>query len=206
MTGAAIIFFAYIGFDQAATTAQEARDPQRTVPIGILAALVIATVLYVVMAAVMTGMVPYGAAQRGGAGRGGARCASRALLAGSPGQDRRDHGDDLGDPDVAPRPAAHLHGDVARRAALAGDGARASEISHPAHRHGDHRCGRGRHRGDFPARRARRADLHRHPARLRGSLRRRAGAALHLARHPTAVPGAGGVAHLHRGRASCVSA
>ena len=60
MTGAAIIFFAYIGFDQAATTAQEARDPQRTVPIGILAALVIATVLYVVMAAVMTGMVPYG--------------------------------------------------------------------------------------------------------------------------------------------------
>ena len=45
MTGAAIIFFAYIGFDQAATTAQEARDPQRTVPIGILAALVIATVL-----------------------------------------------------------------------------------------------------------------------------------------------------------------
>jgi APA family basic amino acid/polyamine antiporter len=59
MTGAAIIFFAYIGFDQAATTAQEARDPQRTVPLGILAALIIATVLYVVMAAVMTGMVPW---------------------------------------------------------------------------------------------------------------------------------------------------
>jgi APA family basic amino acid/polyamine antiporter len=59
MTGAAIIFFAYIGFDQAATTAQEARNPQRTVPLGILAALVIATVLYVVMAAVMTGMVHY---------------------------------------------------------------------------------------------------------------------------------------------------
>jgi APA family basic amino acid/polyamine antiporter len=57
--GAAIIFFAYIGFDQAATTAQEARNPQRDLPIGIIAALLISTFLYVVMAAVMTGMVPY---------------------------------------------------------------------------------------------------------------------------------------------------
>lgn len=59
MQGAAIIFFAYIGFDQAATTAQEARNPQRDLPIGIIAALLISTVLYVVMAAVMTGMVSY---------------------------------------------------------------------------------------------------------------------------------------------------
>jgi APA family basic amino acid/polyamine antiporter len=59
MQGAAIIFFAYIGFDQAATTAQEARDPQRDVPWGIIAALLISTTLYVAMAAVMTGMVSY---------------------------------------------------------------------------------------------------------------------------------------------------
>ena len=59
MQGAAIIFFAYIGFDTAATTAQEARNPQRDVPAGIIAALLISTVLYVVMAAVMTGMVSY---------------------------------------------------------------------------------------------------------------------------------------------------
>jgi APA family basic amino acid/polyamine antiporter len=59
LTGAAIIFFAYIGFDTAATTAQEARNPQRDVPIGIIAALVISTVLYVGMGAVMTGMVHY---------------------------------------------------------------------------------------------------------------------------------------------------
>jgi APA family basic amino acid/polyamine antiporter len=59
MQGAAIIFFAYIGFDQAATTAQEARNPQRDVPIGIISALIIATTLYVVMSAVMTGMVSY---------------------------------------------------------------------------------------------------------------------------------------------------
>jgi APA family basic amino acid/polyamine antiporter len=59
LTGAAIIFFAYIGFDTAATTAQEARNPQRDVPTGIIAALLISTVLYVAMAAVMTGMVGY---------------------------------------------------------------------------------------------------------------------------------------------------
>ena len=59
MQGAAIIFFAYIGFDQAATTAQEARNPQRDVPWGIIAALLISTVLYVLMSAVMTGMVSY---------------------------------------------------------------------------------------------------------------------------------------------------
>jgi APA family basic amino acid/polyamine antiporter len=59
LQGAAIIFFAYIGFDQAATTAQEARNPQRDVPWGIMAALGISTLLYVAMAAVMTGMVPY---------------------------------------------------------------------------------------------------------------------------------------------------
>ena len=59
LQGAAIIFFAYIGFDQAATTAQEARNPQRDVPWGIMAALGISTALYVAMAAVMTGMVSY---------------------------------------------------------------------------------------------------------------------------------------------------
>ena len=59
MQGAAIIFFAYIGFDQAATTAQEARNPQRDVPWGIIAALLISTTLYVLMSAVMTGMVSY---------------------------------------------------------------------------------------------------------------------------------------------------
>jgi len=59
LQGAAIIFFAYIGFDQAATTAQEARNPQRDVPWGIIAALLISTVLYIAMSAVMTGMVSY---------------------------------------------------------------------------------------------------------------------------------------------------
>jgi APA family basic amino acid/polyamine antiporter len=56
---AGIIFFAYIGFDAVSTAAQEARNPQRDMPIGILASLAVCTVLYVVVAAVLTGMVHY---------------------------------------------------------------------------------------------------------------------------------------------------
>jgi APA family basic amino acid/polyamine antiporter len=57
--GAAIIFFAYIGFDAVSTAAEEAEDPQRTVPIGIIASLIVCTVLYIATAAVLTGMVPW---------------------------------------------------------------------------------------------------------------------------------------------------
>ena len=56
---AAIIFFAYVGFDAVSTTAEEAKNPQRDVPIGILASLAICTLLYVAVAAVLTGIVPY---------------------------------------------------------------------------------------------------------------------------------------------------
>jgi len=57
--GAAIVFFAYIGFDAASTTAEEAKNPQRDLPIGIIGALVISTALYIMAAVVLTGMVPY---------------------------------------------------------------------------------------------------------------------------------------------------
>jgi APA family basic amino acid/polyamine antiporter len=59
LAGAAIIFFAYIGFDSVSTHAEEARRPSRDVPIGIIASLVICTVLYIAVVAVLTGMVPY---------------------------------------------------------------------------------------------------------------------------------------------------
>lgn len=59
MSGAAIVFFAYIGFDAVSTTAEETRNPQRDMPIGIIASLIICTVLYVLMAAVITGMRTY---------------------------------------------------------------------------------------------------------------------------------------------------
>lgn len=57
--GAAYIFFAYIGFDAVSTTAQEAKNPQRDLPIGIIASLAVCTVLYILVAAVLTGMVPW---------------------------------------------------------------------------------------------------------------------------------------------------
>ena len=57
--GAAIVFFAYIGFDAISTAAEETKNPQRNLPIGILGGLAICTVIYVIIGAVLTGMVPY---------------------------------------------------------------------------------------------------------------------------------------------------
>jgi APA family basic amino acid/polyamine antiporter len=57
--GAAYIFFAYIGFDAVSTTAQEAKNPQRDLPIGIIASLLVCTALYISVAAILTGMVPW---------------------------------------------------------------------------------------------------------------------------------------------------
>jgi basic amino acid/polyamine antiporter, APA family len=57
--GAAIVFFAYIGFDAISTAAEETRDPQRNLPIGILGGLAICTLIYVFVGVVLTGMVPY---------------------------------------------------------------------------------------------------------------------------------------------------
>src|SRR4029077_2674381 len=57
--GAAIVFFAYIGFDAISTAAEETRNPQRNLPIGIMGGLAICTVIYVIVGAVLTGMVPY---------------------------------------------------------------------------------------------------------------------------------------------------
>ena len=59
LQGAGIIFFSYVGFDTASTTALEARNPQRDLPIGIIGALLISAVLYVAMSTVLTGMVPF---------------------------------------------------------------------------------------------------------------------------------------------------
>jgi basic amino acid/polyamine antiporter, APA family len=59
LRGAGVIFFAYIGFDAVSTAAQEARNPQRDMPIGILGSLVLCTILYVLVSGVMVGLVPY---------------------------------------------------------------------------------------------------------------------------------------------------
>ena len=59
LKGSAYIFFAYIGFDSVSTHAEEAKNPQRDVPIAIIASLALCTLLYILVAAVLTGMVPY---------------------------------------------------------------------------------------------------------------------------------------------------
>src|SRR2546423_2615623 len=59
MTGAGIVFFAYIGFDAVSTAAQETKNPQRDMPIGIIGSLLICTVLYIIVSAIATGVVPY---------------------------------------------------------------------------------------------------------------------------------------------------
>jgi basic amino acid/polyamine antiporter, APA family len=59
LTGVSAVFFAYIGFDAISTTAEETKDPQRTLPLSMIYSLVICTVLYVAIALVLTGMVPY---------------------------------------------------------------------------------------------------------------------------------------------------
>ncbi|HEU4833475.1 MAG TPA: amino acid permease [Pyrinomonadaceae bacterium] len=70
-TGAAVVFFAYIGFDAVSTVAEETKNPTRDLPIGIIASLIICTILYVLVAGMFTGMVPWEtvrswtAAQRG---------------------------------------------------------------------------------------------------------------------------------------------
>jgi len=59
LTGGSIIFFTYIGFDSVSTAAEEAKNPQRDLPIGIIATLIICTLLYVAVAVVLTGLVPW---------------------------------------------------------------------------------------------------------------------------------------------------
>ena len=59
VAGAGIVFFAYIGFDAVSTAAQEAKNPQRDMPIGIIGSLLVCTILYIVVAAIETGVLPY---------------------------------------------------------------------------------------------------------------------------------------------------
>lgn len=59
MMGAGVVFFAYIGFDAVSTAAQEARNPQRDMPIGIITSLIVCTVLYILVSVIATGVLPY---------------------------------------------------------------------------------------------------------------------------------------------------
>ena len=144
--GAAVVFFAYIGFDAVSTAAQEAKNPQRDMPIGILGSLVICTVLYVAVGFVLTGIVAYDKLNVLGSDRGGHRC-GRAQLSVADHQTRHCSRPDLGHPGHAARAVARLLFDGARRPAAAGRRPGASAIPHAVRDHDRHR-----HRGDDPRR------------------------------------------------------
>lgn len=59
LAGASLVFFAYVGFDAVSTAVEEAKDPQRDVPIGIIASLTFCTVIYIIVSGLLTGIVPY---------------------------------------------------------------------------------------------------------------------------------------------------
>ena len=128
--GAAIVFFAYIGFDAISTAAEETRNPQRNLPIGILGGLAICTVIYVVVGIVLTGMVPY---QELAVADPLARALEIAgLHARRLDRGARRRGLDVGGAARVPvRAAAHLLRDGARRPAAGVGGARRSEDPHP---------------------------------------------------------------------------
>ena len=102
LTGGSIIFFTYIGFDSVSTAAEEARNPQRDLPIGIIATLIVCTVLYIAVAVVLTGIVPWQTLIDDAAPvvnsmkqAGGAHQVAPAALDRAGGAVRRDDGHDL---------------------------------------------------------------------------------------------------------------
>ncbi len=177
MSGAAIVFFAFIGFDAVSTTAEETRNPQRDMPIGIIASLIICTVLYVLMAAVLTGIKEIHdlCGRRGG---GCYRFREQTVGAGT-GKRGRARRDDFSVARVSAWAATNFHGDGTRRFIAAILRQNSSALPHTAH-HDDLDWSGCRCRSDgYKHRRARRPDEHRHALRVHFSLSRRQRTAPH---------------------------
>ncbi|MBS1201309.1 MAG: amino acid permease [Proteobacteria bacterium] len=178
--GASIVFFAYIGFDAVSTAAQEAKNPQRDMPIGILGSLAICTVLYMAVAAVLTGMLPFRML-------GTAKPVATALEA-YPSLLWLKTLVEIGAIAGLSSAAAHLLHHVARRPDTAPVCPRASRVPDPARRHRGgrrHRCDAGRiaaHR--YPGR----PGLDGHAARIRYRLRRGADPEAHAPAGDATLP------------------
>ena len=200
LRGAGVIFFAYIGFDAVSTAAQEAKHPQRDMPIGIFASLIICTVLYVLVSGVMVGLVPY---QQLGvpAPMALAVDAARVKAAGT-----------------AWESIARILPLVVKLGAIAGlsstiivqmvaqprifmsmaqdgllpevGGRHPPAIPHAARDDDHHRSDRGAVRGLYVDQRPRRARQHRHAVRLRGRRHRRDRAAAHAPGFGASLPNA----------------
>ena len=192
-SGAALVFFAFIGFDIVATNAEETKKPQRDLPLAIFLSLTICAILYVAVSLVVTGMVKYNHIDVK------APLADRVPV-GRPEHDRHDHrlrgpgGHHLGDPCAADGPEPCVLCDEPRPAAAAGVLARVAAIRHALPHDDRHGLRRRRARLLLPAEDARGARQHRHAVRVRAGRDRRDRAAPHPARPGAAVPRARGAA------------
>ena len=127
--GAGVVFFAYIGFDAVSTAAQEARNPKKDMPLGILGSLVICTVLYILVSGLLTRLVPYTGAQRSGSSRD-RHSHYRPAFGDLSGRVGRARGLGDGDAGHAARAVARLLFDVTRWLAVAVGGENPSAFSH----------------------------------------------------------------------------
>ena len=169
--GASVVFFAFIGFDAVSTAAQEAKLPQRDMPIGILGSLVICTILYVLVAAVVTGLVPYTELNvpdpiAKAVDVIGMTWFSVLIKIGAlAGLNDRHPGPALR---AEPRLLHHRQGRPSAKNVLGG----ASNARHALQEPAPDRDGRRHRRGAHPDRRSRRDGEHRHLVRVRAGLRR----------------------------------
>jgi basic amino acid/polyamine antiporter, APA family len=159
LTGGAIVFFSYIGFDSVSTAAEECKNPKRDLPLGIMASLLICAALYVGVAIVLTGIQPYNI-YRG---------------------DRRTDGYDLLAACLPIRPGARVVRDVSRWPATGSVQQGSQALSHSAFRHLDCRYRSGHSCGDFRYRHPRGSLEHRDTLRFRSRGYRGAGAAQNTA-------------------------
>ncbi|MCK7511922.1 MAG: amino acid permease [Desulfobacterales bacterium] len=197
MAGAAIIFFAYIGFDAVSTAAEETKNPKRDVPLGLMICLGVVIVLYVAVAFVLTGIVPYKQIDVGNAlpaALAGIGIRWGGALVRHRGHHR--HGLDAARHPVRPDP--HLHGHGPRRPAAAGLRQGPPQAPHAAPVHLDHGRRHGPHRRAVPAADDHRPLQHRHPVRVRPGLDRRHPAAEDAARGREEVQDAGRTVHAAR--------
>ena len=192
LTGGSIIFFTYIGFDSVSTAAEEARNPQRDLPIGIIATLVVCTILYIGVAIVLTGIVPWQAVRDDAAPVVNAmklltvRTGSHTLS-----WIRRDDGNDFVAAGFPAWTSAGLVLDVSRRPAATALRTRSSPLSHPRDGYLDCRLP-GWHSGGISGHRHTFRSLeHRHTVRLRACIYWRDHFALPRSRPSPRIPRSG---------------
>ena len=194
MRGAGVVFFAYIGFDAVSTAAQEAKNPQRNMMIGILGSLAICTVIYIAFAGVLTGLVHYDAMKGDAAPVNTAIAPDTVPVAEKPRDARRHRRLLHRDPGPAARPEPgvlfHEPGPAAAGLLFQDSSDLEDALSLEPVLHGVHECS-GRLPADQPARPY---DQHRHPARLHPGLCGSHHPAPDSARCATGLPDAAGAA------------